>query len=340
MTDKILQNLDINDLRAVLSDWKEPSYRAKQIFTKLSAGIAVEDMTDLPKTLRQRLTETFITQPVKVEDCLRSRDGSMKFLFLLYDGNIIESVFMPHDYGNTVCISTQVGCRMGCAFCASGIDGRERDLSAGEILSEVIACMQYTGKKVDNIVLMGSGEPLDNYENVAGFLRLVNAPDGLHIGQRCISLSTCGLCDGIRRLADDGFAVTLSISLHATTDENRRKIMPIAQKFSIRELVSAAQYYFEKTGRRVIFEYALVKENMTVFDVKRLNEITRGYSAHVNLIMLNPVKERRVVGCTKPEADRFLKRLNEAGVSATLRRSMGADIEGACGQLRRKHLGL
>lgn len=340
MTDRILQDLDIIGLQSLLTDWKEPAYRAKQIFTKLAAGVAVEDMTDLPKALRQRLTETFITQPVKVEDCLRSRDGSMKFLFSLYDGNIVESVFMPHDYGNTVCISTQVGCRMGCAFCASGIDGRARDLSAGEILSEVIVCAQYTGKKIDNIVLMGSGEPLDNYDNVTAFLRSVNAPEGLHIGQRCISLSTCGLCDGIRQLADDGFTVTLSVSLHATTDENRRKIMPIAQKYSIGEIVSAARYYFEKTGRRVIFEYALVKENMTVFDVKRLREITRGYSAHVNLIMLNPVKERQIAGCTKPEADRFLKRLNDAGVSATLRRSMGADIDGACGQLRRKHLGL
>lgn len=336
MSDRILQDYTISELQTLMTAWGEPSYRAKQIFGKLAAGISVADMTDLPKTLRARLSEEFVTRPVGIETVRASSDGSKKFLFVLADGNLVEGVCMPHDYGRSACLSTQVGCRMGCAFCASGIDGRVRDLTAGEILCQAVE-MARTGGRLDNIVLMGSGEPLDNYDNVTKFIRLINDPSGVGLGQRSIALSTCGLCDGIRRLADDGFSVTLSVSLHATTDENRRKIMPVAKRFTLSELTDAAKYYFSHTGRRVVYEYALIKDNMTVFDVERLARITAGYSAHVNLIMVNPVKERPVAGCTRAEAERFRVRLERAGVSVTIRRSMGADIEGACGQLRRRY---
>lgn len=338
MSHEVLQDYDIAELKTMLADMDEPSYRAVQIFSKLAAGVSVSDMTDLPKTLRSKLIERFVTEPVRIDDCLESKDGSKKFLFALHDGNIVEGVFMPHNYGNTACLSTQVGCRMGCAFCASGIDGKIRDLTAGEILAEAVQAAVYTGKRLDNVVLMGSGEPLDNYDNTAKFIRLINSREGVGLGQRNISLSTCGLCDGIYRLADDGFTVTLSVSLHATTDENRRKIMPVANKYSIADIVRAAKYYFEKTGRRIIYEYALIKDNMSYFDVKRLAEITSGYSSHVNLIMLNKVREKDVTGCTAAEAERFRDRIEKAGVSVTVRRSMGADIEGACGQLRRRRL--
>ena len=336
MSDRILQDYTISELQTLMTAWGEPAYRAKQIFSKLAAGISVAEMTDLPKALRARLEESFVTRPVGVETVRASSDGSKKFLFVLADGNLVEGVCMPHDYGRSACLSTQVGCRMGCAFCASGIDGRVRDLTAGEILCQAVE-MARTGGRLDNIVLMGSGEPLDNYDNVTKFIRLINDPAGVGLGQRSIALSTCGLCDGIRRLADDGFSVTLSVSLHATTDENRRKIMPVAKRFTLSELIDAAKYYFSRTGRRVVYEYALIKDNMTVFDVERLARMTAGYSAHVNLIMVNPVKERPVAGCTRAEAERFRARLERAGVSVTIRRSMGADIEGACGQLRRRY---
>lgn len=328
MTDRILQDCDINELRALLAAWNEPAYRAKQIFSKLAAGTDVSDMTDLPKTLRERLKETFITRPVGIETVRSSSDGSKKFLFVLADGNLVEGVYMPHDYGRSACLSTQVGCRMGCAFCASGIDGRVRDLTAGEILCQAVE-MARTGGRLDNIVLMGSGEPLDNYDNVTKFIRLINDPSGVGLGQRSIALSTCGLCDGIRRLADDGFSVTLSVSLHATTDENRQKIMPVAKRYTLAELTGAAKYYFSRTGRRIVYEYALIKDNMTVFDVERLARITSGYSAHVNLIMVNPVKERPVIGCTRAEAERF-----RSPVGARRRQRDDTAVHG-CGHRRR-----
>lgn len=233
---------------------------------------------------------------------------------------------------------------MGCAFCASGIGGLVRDLTPGEILGQVIAVNAMLGgstkeRKISNIVLMGSGEPLDNYLNVTKFLRLVTAAEGLNIGMRAISLSTCGLVENIKRLADEGYAVTLSLSLHATTDEGRRELMPIANKYSLAEVIDAIKYYFQKTGRRVIFEYAMVKgKNISYFDCKRLRELTRGYPCHVNLIKLNYVEEKGLPACTDEEAKRFLQRLADLGVSATLRRSFGNDIGGACGQLRRSYV--
>ena len=233
---------------------------------------------------------------------------------------------------------------MGCAFCASGIGGLVRNLTAGEILSQVLCVNREAGgnaktRAVTNVVLMGSGEPLDNYDEVTKFIRLLSSEKGLDMSERNISLSTCGLVENVYRLADDGFAVTLTFSLHASDDEARRKVMPIANKYSIAEIVKAAKYYFEKTGRRVIFEYTMIKGvNMNHFDAKRLSEILRGFPCHVNLIMLNPVKEKNLTGCTKEEGERFMKKLNEMGVSATIRKSKGSDVGGACGQLRRSYV--
>lgn len=336
-----LLDLDLEELGRELA--LSPSFRTKQLFLGLQSGLGIEEITALPLALRRELGARY-SVGVKIAETLTSKDGSEKYLYELDDGNIIEGVFMPHDYGNTLCVSTQVGCRMGCAFCASGIGGLVRNLSSGEILGQVLAVNRrhggtLTDRKITNLVLMGSGEPLDNYDNVAKFLRLVSSEGGINISLRNISLSTCGLVDGIKRLADDGLHVTLSVSLHATTDEVRRQLMPIANKYTISEIVEAVKYYFDKTGRRIIFEYSMIKgKNIDYFDAKRLKAITKGYPSHVNLIMLNPVKEKHLDGCTKAEAERFLKRLQEENISATVRRSFGSDIMGACGQLRRSRL--
>lgn len=336
-----LLEFNFTEFSELLQNFTPQKFRAKQIFKWINSGAEFDEMTDTPKELKCNLSLDYCVNPVKIEKKFQSSDGSIKFLFSLLDGNLIEGVFMPNKYGNTICISTQVGCRMGCTFCASGIGGLVRNLSAGEILGQVVCVNKNIGgtvanRKITNIVLMGSGEPLDNYENVTKFFKLVNDENGLNISLRNISLSTSGIAENIIRLADDGYAVTLSISLHATTDETRQSIMPIAHKYSLRTLIEAARYYFDKTGRRVIFEYSMIKEkNMSFFDAKRLVEITYGMSSHINLIMINPVEEKKIVGCTKIEAERFCQRLVDMGLSATIRHSYGSDIGGACGQLRR-----
>ena len=341
---EILSDKSIDELTACLQADGLPAFRAKQVFKWLYNGADFSAMSDLPLALRQSLAQKYIAQPLVIDKAFASQDGSVKFLYRYCDGNVIEGIYMPHSYGNTLCVSTQVGCRMGCAFCASGIGGLVRNLSAGEILAQVIAVNAYLGgsvsdRKISHIVLMGSGEPLDNYENVTGFLRLVTAENGLNISARSISLSTSGIAENIRRLADENYGITLSLSLHATIDETRCALMPIAKKYPLNEVIDAMRYYFEKTGRRVVYEYALIKDkNMNFFDAKRLRDLTRGYPCHVNLIRLNYVKEKDLQGCTQAEAERFCKKLNDMGVSATLRRSFGNDIGGACGQLRRKYI--
>ncbi len=340
----ILLDLDIKELEELLVGRNCPKYRARQIMRWLLCGCDFSEMSNLPKDLRESLAVEHVACPIEIAEALKSKDGSVKFLYKLFDGNIIEGVYMPHDYGNTLCVSTQVGCRMGCAFCASGIGGLVRNLTPGEILGQFVAVNRYLGgtmtdRKLSNIVLMGSGEPLDNFDNVVKFILLVSDADGLGVGRRSISLSTCGLADNMRRLADLGLGVTLSLSLHATLDEYRRKLMPVANKYSVTETVDAARYYFKKTGRRVVFEYSMVKGvNMSFSDARRLSELTKGMAAHVNLIMLNKVVGKNIEGCTPLEAERFCEKLKSLGVSATIRRSMGADVEGACGQLRRKRL--
>lgn len=340
----ILADLSYEEVEKLVAEVGVPSYRAKQLYAHITRFDDYDEMTDLPSAFREKLSEKNAARGVAIEKKLVSRDGTEKFLYRLSDGNIIEGAFMKQSYGNTLCVSTQVGCRMGCAFCASGIGGLVRNLTAGEILSQVLCVNREAGgsdrkRAVTNVVLMGSGEPLDNYDEVTKFLRLISSEKGLNMSERNISLSTCGLVENVYRLADDGFTVTLTFSLHASSDEERQKVMPIASRYSIAEIVKAAKYYFEKTGRRVIFEYTMIKGvNMNHFDAKRLSEILRGFPCHVNLIMLNPVKEKNLVGCTKEEGERFMKKLNEFGVSATIRKSKGSDVGGACGQLRRSYV--
>ncbi len=319
-------------------------YVAKQIYDFLQDGKDFDEMTSIKKELREHLKEKFVANPVSILEVFKGESGTKKYLFKLCDNNLIEGVFMPHDYGNTLCLSTQIGCRMGCKFCASGLDGLVRNLTVGEMLGQVIAVNRDNGgsakdRAITNLVLMGSGEPFDNYDNVLEFLTQVSSEQGINISERNISLSTSGLCDKIKRFAVSGHKVTLSISLHSPFDDKRSELMPVNRAFNIAELVKCAKYYFEKTGRRVIFEYTLIKgENDTDACAKELARLTRGFPSHVNLIRLNEVKERELSAPSADATQNFLKKLQKLGVSATIRRSLGNDIEGACGQLRRRYL--
>ena len=337
-----LSGFDTEGLKKVLADCGHPPYRAKQLREWVNRAVSFDKMSNLPKPLIATLSEKYSVTGVEIIKKLISRDGTVKYLFALGDGNVVEGVLMRYKYGNTLCISTQVGCRMGCAFCASGIDGLIRNLTAGEILGEVLEVNRDEGgtpekRAVTNVVLMGSGEPLDNYDNVTSFLRLLNDKEGLNISERNVSLSTCGITDNIKRLADDGFSVTLTISLHAADDETRKRIMPTANKYKIADIVSAAKYYFEKTGRRYIFEYSLIKGvNDGKDNMLALAKLLKGLPCHVNLIRLNYVKEKGLKG--SDNAEEMKKILENEGISATVRRTMGSDIDGACGQLRRRFL--
>ena len=331
--------------RFVVEDLGESKFRAGQIAQWLARGADIDGMTNLSAALRARLNEIAVANPVRILESYRSKlDETEKFLYALPDGNLIEGVLMRYHHGDTLCVSTQVGCRMGCAFCASTLEGRVRDLTPGEILGQVVAVNRRIQaadpqRRVHNIVLMGSGEPLDNYDNVVRFLRLVNAPGGLNISLRNISLSTCGLVPRMYDFANEGLPVTLSLSLHAPNDEIRRKIMPVANAYTIDQVLAACKNYIEKTGRRVIFEYALIRDvNSDVHHAEELARRLRGLRCHVNLIPLNDVKERKLHAPTRQAVEAFLKRLELKHISATVRREMGADIEGACGQLRRKVL--
>ncbi len=336
----ILLDYTLSELTELFADVQ--AYKVKQLYKWLYRGADFDEMTDLPKEWRQRLKAEHIACPVTILKKFESKDGTQKFLYKLYDGNLIEGVLMKYKYGNTLCVSTQVGCRMGCKFCASTLDGLVRNLSSGEILGQVIAVNRYCGgtaddRKITNIVLMGSGEPLDNFDNTIKFLKSVNAPDGINISQRNISLSTCGIAPKIIQLADMGLQVNLTVSLHSPRQEKRCVLMPISKAYPLGEVVEAAKYYFLKTGRRVIFEYVLTEgQNDTDEDVAKLARLTKGFSCHVNLIRLNPVKERDLKPTADDAATEFLNKLTKNGVSATLRRQIGVDIDGACGQLRRR----
>lgn len=332
------------ELTELIKAQGQPAFRAGQVFSWLHKGVEFGDMSNLPKALREWLMENTIAQPVSIlETHVSKLDGTVKFLFGLIDGNCVEGVLMSYHHGHTLCISTQVGCRMGCAFCASTLDGCVRSLTAAEMLGQVHCANRHLGSegKVHNIVLMGSGEPLDNYDNIMRFFRLVNREQGLNISLRSISLSTCGLADKIRDLADEGLPVTLSISLHAPNDEIRRQTMPVAKAFPMDVLLSACRYYIEKTGRRVIFEYALIDGvNAEPAHAEELAKRLRGMQCHVNVIPLNSVAERNLKGVTETKIKAFLQTLADRHISATRRREMGDDIQGACGQLRRKSLKL
>ncbi len=340
---KILQDLTLEELTALTLERGEKPFRARQLFEGLMQGRAISELP-VSATLREALLREYEDAPVKILETYVSRDGTKKFLFLLADGNIVEGVLMSYKYGNTQCVSTQVGCRMGCKFCASTLNGRIRDLTAGEILGQILAVNRAEGgtlkeRKITNVVLMGSGEPFDNYDNVVRFLRLVTAYGGIHISARSISLSTCGLVPEMRRFALENIPLNLTVSLHAVTDEERRRTMPIANRYKIADILDACAFYFEKTGRRYIFEYSLIAgENCDEKHALSLAALLKGRPCHVNLIRLNEVKERELRTTTEKEAYRFLGILERQGISATLRRSMGSDIGGACGQLRARYL--
>ncbi len=341
---KILLDYNLNELTELLLALGEKKFRAGQIYRALMTGKEIDEITEISKDLREKLKKEFVGSGVSIIKTLTSSDGTIKFLFKLYDGNVIEGVLMKYKYGNTQCISTQVGCRMNCAFCASGLDGLVRNLSAGEILAQITLVNRYLGgtlekRQVTNVVLMGSGEPLDNYDNVVKFLRNVSSENGINISTRNISLSTCGLVPNMIKLANEGFSLNLTVSLHSPFDEERQKIMPIAKKYSVKEILDACKIYFDKTGRRYIFEYVLIQGNNDADrHVEELYRLLKGRPCHINLIRLNEVKEKNLIAVTDKNAYRFLGKLEEKGLSASLRRRTGADIDGACGQLRQKYL--
>ena len=338
-----LLNYNKDEIKNILSDWGEPGYRSGQIFTAINKGVDISDITTLSKKLRERLCAEYDSYlPTIKEKFVSSIDGTVKYLFECIDGQLIESVLMRYKHGNSVCISSQAGCRMGCRFCASTIGGKARDLDPAEILGQVIAVGKDSGERISNIVLMGIGEPLDNYDNVIKFLKLVNDPDGLNIGYRHISLSTCGLCDKINKLANEGMPVTLSISLHASSDSDRSAIMPVNNLYGLDELMTTARNYFDKTGRRISFEYALiaghnddeVHARQLAGLIKKYFETTEG--VHINLIPLNPVNERDLKGSEKKSVERFQRILTGSSLNATVRRKLGSDIDASCGQLRHR----
>ena len=341
---EILQDLSFEELGALVLSLGEKKFRASQLWRGLMQGKKISDITDLPKAFKAKLLERFEDEPLKIAETLTSSDGTEKYLFELADGNIVEGVFMRYKYGNTQCVSTQVGCRMSCAFCASGLNGLIRNLTAGEILCQILAINARHGgtlekRAVTNVVLMGSGEPLDNYDNVVKFLKNVSAEGGICISPRNISLSTCGIVPKMYELADEGIPVNLTVSLHNADDEERARVMPVARAYKIADILKACDYYFQKTGRRYIFEYSLIEgKNADREHAERLAALLKGRPCHVNLIRLNEVKERALSGAGEKEAYRFLGVLERAGLSATLRRRTGADIGGACGQLRASRL--
>ena len=328
-----------------LSTWMkengESAFRAKQVISWIYKEIwNFEEMKNIPKNLKDKLSNNFYFGIPKVEEEYISKvDGTKKLLLAFNDGNLIETVIMKYKHGNSICVSTQVGCRMGCKFCASTLEGRIRNLTAGEIISQILVAQKITGERISNIVLMGSGEPLDNFDNVMKFLEIVNADYGLNIGQRHITLSTCGIVPKMYELADKGLSITLAISLHAFNDEKRKEIMPIANKYSIKEILDACNYYIEKTKRRITFEYSLVKDvNDGSEDAKALGKLLKGMLCHVNLIPVNEVKENSFKRSSEKTIQNFENILKNTGLEVTVRREMGSDINAACGQLRRSYI--
>jgi len=336
-----LLDYTLEELKVWMKENGESAFRGKQILSWIYKGInEFDNMKNIPKSFIAKLKENFTIDLPKIIEVYKSEiDGTEKFLLGFEDGNLIEAVLMRYKHGNSICISTQVGCRMGCKFCASTIEGRVRNLTTGEILSQVLVVQNNINERISNIVLMGSGEPLDNYENVVKFLEIVSAEYGLNIGQRHITVSTCGIVPKIYELADKEFSITLAISLHAFSDEKRREIMPIANKYSINEILEACRYYINKTNRRITFEYALVKEmNDGKEDAKELGKLLKGMLCHVNLIPVNEIKENTYKRSSKKSIDDFSEMLKTYGIEVTTRREMGSDINAACGQLRRSYM--
>ncbi len=339
--DTDIKSMTLAQLKELFAARNLPAYRAGQLYQwmhiKLAAGY--DEMTNLPKAFREELAERFPLTTLTKVICLTSdKDGTRKYLFRLADGNVIESVWMQYHHGNSVCISSQVGCRMGCSFCASTLGGLVRNLQPSEMLEQVYAITRDTGERVSNIVVMGTGEPLDNYDNLLTFIRMISDENGLHISQRNITVSTCGLVPNLRRLADEKLAITPAISLHAPNDELRKQLMPVAKSFSIKELMEAADYYTKQTGRRMTFEFSLIAGvNDTEAIAKELIALLKDKNCHVNLIPINPVKEKKYERSHVTNVLRFQNLLENAGINATIRRELGSDIDAACGQLRRHY---
>lgn len=333
-----LRSMTTEEVSALCEDLNLPAFRAKQIYSAIFKVDSLDDITTLSKDLRAKLSESFfIGNLACAQKQVSKKDGTVKFLFELSDGNYIESVFMKYKHGNTLCVSSQVGCAMGCTFCASTIGGKVRNLTSGEIIEQIIAAEKETGEKISNIVMMGIGEPLDNFENVVKFLKIVNHPDSLNIGYRHISLSTCGIVPKIYELADLGFPITLSVSLHAPFSDMRTEMMPVNKAYSLDSLVTAMKDYVKKTNRRISIEYALIKgKNDSIACADKLATLFSGGLFHMNLIPVNNVRE---VGYQKTDAKHvfiFQQRLIKRGLNATVRRELGSDIDAACGQLRKK----
>ena len=332
-----LRNLTIEEVQAFCAAWGLPAFRAKQIYAAIFKLNSIDDITTLSKDLRAKLSETYyIGNLVCERKQVSKKDGTVKFLFALSDGNLIESVFMRYKHGNTLCVSSQVGCAMGCTFCASTIGGKVRNLTAAEIIEQIIAAERETGEKISNIVMMGIGEPLDNFDNVVKFLKIVNHPDSLNIGYRHISLSTCGIVPKMYELADLGFPITLSVSLHAPFDDMRTEIMPVNKAYPLETLIRAMKNYVAKTNRRVSIEYALIcGKNDSSACADKLASLFAGGLFHINLIPVNNVRETGYIKTDATHVAAFLKRLEARGLNATVRRELGSDIDAACGQLRK-----
>ncbi len=325
----------------ILKQWGEPTFRAKQIFDWLHKKhiTEIEDMTNISKNLREKLKQYGVISGVKqVKKLVSKIDGTIKYLFEIEGGLVIESVLMRYHYGNTACISTQAGCRMGCRFCASTIDGVERNLTAGEMLSQIYEIQKDSGERISNVVLMGSGEPLDNYDNVLRFIHLANDEKGLCLGQRHITLSTCALVEKIYNLLEEDLQITLAISLHAPNDEIRQSMMPVAKKYSIEEVLKACKEYSDKTKRRITFEYALIKGvNDSDSCAQELASKLHNMLCHINLIPVNTVKERDYIKSSEERVQKFAQIIEQRGIEVTVRRKLGSDIDAACGQLRRSY---
>lgn len=336
-----IKSLSLKELSDALVSQGEKAFRAGQIYTWIHQKLIsdFDEMTNISVSLREKLKENFKLTNLEAVEILESKiDGTKKFLFSLEDSSVIESVLMKYKHGNSVCLSTQVGCRQGCRFCASAIGGLERNLTASEMLDQVYKISSLTGEKISNIVLMGTGEPLDNYDNVLRFIRAVSDENGLHISQRNITMSTCGLVPIIEKLSNEGLQITLAISLHAPNDGIRKEIMPIARKYSVEELTKACRHYFNKTGRRITFEYSLIKGfNDSHENAVELSKLIGDINCHVNLIPVNPIEERDYKQTENKEVESFKRALEKLGINVTVRREMGRDIQGACGQLRKTH---
>ena len=339
---KDLKSLNLEQLTEELLNIGEKKFRAKQIYSWIHEKLvdSFDEMTNLSKDLREKLKANYTLNSLEAVAVQTSKiDGTQKYLFRLHDGHVVESVLMRYHHGNSVCISSQVGCLMGCRFCASTIGGKVRDLAASEMLGQIYKIQKLSEERVHNVVVMGTGEPLDNYDNLVQFIKMLTDENGLNISQRNLTVSTCGIVPKIRQLAEEKFQMTLALSLHATTQEKRKQLMPIANKYDLKEVLDACHYYYEQTGRRITFEYSLVGGvNDTKQDAEELTKLIGKFPCHVNLIPVNPIKERDFVQPNKQECQAFRNKLEKNGINVTIRREMGRDIDGACGQLRKSYL--